>query len=87
MQYVWQNVVVKVELVIIGGCQLITSTALGTDQKTFFVFNVCRYCHCVVMDYKTAQPTQQELDAYWTIFGEDMKIPIESDTHTCRWGN
>lgn len=44
-----------------------------------------KYCHCHVTAYKEAQPSQEELDAYWAIFGSDMSI----STHkfTVRWGN
>ena len=43
------------------------------------------YCHCVIMDYKRAQPTQQELDAFWIIHGHEMKI--DQKPHYEHWGN
>ena len=43
------------------------------------------YCHCYVTAYKEAQPSQEELDAYWAIFGNDMSI--SKDKFTVRWGN
>lgn len=43
------------------------------------------YSHCVVVDYKRAQPTQQERDAFWVIHGKEMQVTKEP--HTERWGN
>jgi len=45
------------------------------------------YHHCVVKPehYEKAQPSQQELDAFWAIYDEDMKIT--KTTHVETWGN
>lgn len=43
------------------------------------------FCHCYVVDYTKAQPSQEELDAYWAVFGNDMSI--SKTKHRVRWGN
>lgn len=43
------------------------------------------FCHCVVISYKEAQPTKQELDAFWVI--NDREMVVTKTPHTERWGN
>jgi hypothetical protein len=45
------------------------------------------YCHCRIISYDKAQPTLQEKDAFWAIYGYDMKIPDKSKISRVRWGN